>query len=125
MQYMSSLQEDEPPQETSPPSPGVLQPLTFHDLLIDDVHIPTVQFAAAPTEDWLSANISNVDPNFIDFQEHSDGGRPSSYDDMQESEKEDDDKSYFNAIQNLEDVLWPADVLHNSEGLVLPLLRYC
>jgi hypothetical protein len=84
-----------------------------------------VEFAPAPsTDDWLSAAIGEADTNFIDSQEQSDSSRPSSCDDMHESESDDDNSSFFDATQTLEDLLWPAEVLHNPEGLALPLPRH-
>jgi hypothetical protein len=84
-----------------------------------------MEFAPVPTtDDWLSAAIGEADTNFTDSQEQSDSGRPSSCDDMHESESNDDNNSFFDATQTLEDLLWPAEVLHNPEGLALSLPRH-
>jgi hypothetical protein len=130
---MPSSQEDKTTWEINPPSPRVPRPLKYynlpvndvhiptmqfasalttkdyHNLLVNDVHIPTMQFASAlTTKDWLNAAIGNAYLSFINSQEHSDNGRPSSCDDMDESESDDDDNFFFDAAQNLEDLLWHA-----------------
>jgi hypothetical protein len=123
--HMPPAQEDAAAYDNNVDVPAVPLAATYHDLPIDDVHLPTVELPPEPAnEDWLTAAIGDADPMFMDSQDHSDSGRPSSCDDMQEYESDDDDTNFFDTTQNLEDLLWPPELLHHAGGLARPLPRH-
>jgi hypothetical protein len=66
---------------------------------------PPWNYFLSQNEDWLTAVIGKADPTFLDSKYHSDSGRPSSCNDMHGSKSDDEDTDFYNANQNLEDLL--------------------
>jgi hypothetical protein len=101
-------------QESDPPSPALTPPRTYHNLPVENVDIPTVDLPpVASTDNWLSVSIGKADPTFMNYDEYNDSGRPSLCDARYESESEDEENSFFDANENLEDLVWPAELLYN------------
>lgn len=73
--------------------------------------------ADAISDDLWQATLGVPNPDFVDSQEHLDGGRASSCDGFSSSEDDDNDNVIEEVDITLEDTLWPPEMLHGPQSL--------
>jgi hypothetical protein len=91
-------------------------------ILSAEVYLLLVDFPPAPSlTNLLDVGIGDADPAFVDFNDvHSSSGRSSSCEDLEE-EYQSDEHEFHDAPTTLEDMLWPAELLHNLERMGRPV----